>query len=211
MGRLVYCCMSECGLIWRLSYMCDIFRNMLLRFSFFFYLLTGSAFRVFSQLHGISACHHQLFLGSSCLPSDSCSASAWCSAWLDYSTCCLSLERGKWAGSERKVTSTGTFNGFSQITWVIMDTNNIIFTILCCSKGTWQEWRMWMQQIQATPTWATAWWWTVAAAAPGSLCTAGPGIMVIPMNYWTFSKWEISTASQSSWRSNQVRRKNSKK
>lgn len=51
-----------------------------------------------------------------------------------------------------------------------------------------------------------AWWWTVAAVAPGCLCTAGPGTMVTHTNCWTFSKWEINTASQWSWRSNRVRR-----
>lgn len=103
MGRLVWYNLWSCSLILTPMTLSAFF---CWGFSFC-YPPTGSAFRAFSQPHGISAYHPRFSLGSWHLPSDSYSSSAWCSASWDCSTCCLSLEKGMWAGSERKITSTG--------------------------------------------------------------------------------------------------------
>lgn len=36
--------------------------------------------------------------------------------------------------------------------YVMINTGNNILINLCCLKGTWRGWQMWMQQTQATPT-----------------------------------------------------------
>lgn len=107
-------------------------------------------------------------------------------------------------GSGRKITSIGNLKVFRSACISLL-TGTVILTIFYWPEGTWQGWQMWRQQTQAIPTWTMVWWWTAEVVAPGSLFTAGPGIMATLMSCWISSKWEISIASQWSWKLNLVR------
>lgn len=128
MGRLVYGYLRGCGLICRISHMCDVFRNTLLRSSFsirwqdqlfmsFPSLMAfqpaipscSSAPHAFLQtaaLHRLGALPNRITLPAAC----------------HWKGACELDQKGK---SLPQV----NLNGFSQITWVIMDTDNLIFTI----------------------------------------------------------------------------------